>query len=89
MLDSERTVFPVLDADGQPACELSFDLVVASFQQGTTKVEFLEIEIEAAGGVQLELLESVAGALEGLMTLSPSTFTNLERAQALLLGAGG
>lgn len=88
VLDSVRTVFPVKDTRGEPACELSFDLVTASFQQGTTKVEFLEIEIEAAAGTGLELLEQVAEALEAVMRLVPSPFTKLERAQALLLGAG-
>ena len=72
----------------EPICELSFDLVRAGFQQGSTRVEFFEIEIEAAEDVQLQALEDIAAALEKLLRLSPSPFTKLERAQALLLGAG-
>lgn len=88
VLDSERTVFPVLDAAGAQVAELSFDLVTASFQHGSLKVEFLEVELEAVEGSGLEVLESLADALGTVMTLAPSPFTKLERAQALLLGAG-
>ncbi len=88
VIDNERTLFPVFNAQMEPICELSFDLVRAGFQQGSTRVEFFEIEIEAAEDVQLQALEDIAAALEKLLTLSPSPFTKLERAQALLLGAG-
>ena len=88
VIDNERTLFPVFNAQLEAICDLSFDLVRAGFQQGSTRVEFLEIEIEAAPGVQAETLEEVATALEGLLKLAPSPFTKLERAQALLLGSG-
>jgi len=88
VLDSERTVFPLLDDSGKELAELSFDVVTAGFQHGSLKVEFLEIELEAAAGVQLTQLEQLAEALGSLITLAPSPFTKLERAQALLLGAG-
>lgn len=88
VLDSERTIFPVLDAAGAEVAELSFDLVTASFQHGSLKVEFLEVELEAAAGTGVERLEQLAEALGTIMKLAPSPFTKLERAQALLLGAG-
>jgi len=88
VLDSERTVFPLLRKDGGQVAELSFDLVTAKFQHGEATVEFLEIEIEAAPGVDEADLEGVAAALETVMELVPSPFTKLERAQALLMGTG-
>lgn len=88
VLDSERTVFPLLDADSGQVAELSFDLVTAKFQNGEAKVEFLEIEIEAKAEAGEVLLEDIAGALETVMVLVPSPFTKLERAQALLMGTG-
>jgi len=88
VLDSERTVFPLLRKDGGQVAELSFDLVTAKFQHGEATVEFLEIEVEAAPGVDEADLEGVAAALETVMELVPSPFTKLERAQALLMGTG-
>ncbi len=88
VLDSERTVFPILNAAMERLADLSFDLVTASFQQGTTKVEFLEIELEAAADVEVDVLSAISQRLEQVMQLAPSPFTKLERAQALLLGAG-
>lgn len=88
VIDNERRVFPVLDAAGKVLAELSFDLVRAGFQQGSTRVEFLEIELEAEGDTGAGKLEEIAGALQELLELSPSPFTKLERAQALLLGMG-
>ena len=87
VLDSVRTVWMIADASGQAVAELSFDLVTASFQSGTRKVEFTEIEVEAQddSGSALPLVEE---ALAGLVKLAPSPFTKLERAQALLMGAG-
>src|SRR5690554_2476894 len=64
VLDSERTVFPVLNGNSERLADLSFDLVTAGFQQGATKVEFLEIEIEAAAEVQAAELEAIADGLE-------------------------
>lgn len=88
VLDSERTVFAVLSSEGGAVAELSFDLVVAKFQNGEAKVEFLEIELEAAEGTEEAELERIAEALETVMVLVPSPFTKLERAQALLMGTG-
>lgn len=91
VLDSERTVFRLADATGTTRALLSFDLVTARFQHGDLKVEFLEIEVEAAGEDATAaadlFLQEAASTLETLVPLVPSPFTKLERAQALLLGA--
>lgn len=83
-LDTERVRY-VLTRGGRPAAVLVFDAVAARYPNAERRVHFAELELEAAGTTDESELRRLAGRLEGLVALSPSSVTKLERARALLL----
>ena len=84
---TERRVYALSQGDALVA-ELCFDDVSASAPDAEREALFREAELEAAPGVLLSQLATIATRLERVVTLTPSSVTKLQRAEALLaLGA--
>lgn len=73
-----------IDRNEAPVATLSFDEVEASRPEGSQRVRFSEVEIEAIDDADAAELERIAELLEPLVLLTPSSTTKLERAAALL-----
>lgn len=87
IVDTERRVYALSRGD-TPVAELCFDDVSASAPDAEREALFREAELEAAPGVMLAQLTTIAERLERVVTLTPSSVTKLQRAEALLaLGA--
>jgi len=86
-LEVERSAYRVTHA-GRPVATLAFDRVSARLPGSERSAHFDEAEIEAVGDVDFGVLRGVAELVEGLVRLTPSPATKLERAAAVLeLGA--
>ncbi len=86
-LTVERSLFHVV-FEGRPVAHLSFDEVRARYPENEREALFGEVEVEARGDVPLEVLTDAVALIDGLVRLTPSGVTKLQRAEALLaLGA--
>jgi len=87
IVGTERNVYAVCQGDALVA-ELCFDDVSASAPGAEREALFREAELEAAPGVLRSQLATIAARLERVVSLTPSSVTKLQRAEALLaLGA--
>lgn len=82
-LTTERTGYRVVHA-GRPVAHLAFDAVRARTPGAEREALFAEAELEALAGTPDALLEAAAEVVGGLVRLTPSGVTKLQRAAALL-----
>ena len=86
-LETERAAYRVT-FEGRPVAVLAFDQVSVRIPGGERSAHFDEVEIEALGGATGPVLQGIVDLLDGLVRLTPSSASKLERAAALLeLGA--
>jgi triphosphatase len=82
-LETERTSYAVASG-GRRIALLVFDDVTARRPGGGSTAHFREAEVEAAADVPLEPLHALAEVLQGVVALTPSSVTKLQRAEAVL-----
>ena len=80
---TERRAY-ALSRAGARVAELCFDDVSASAPASEREALFREVELEAAPGVALAHLEAIVERLERTVSLTPSSVSKLQRAEALL-----
>jgi len=86
-LETERAAYRVT-FEGRPVAALAFDRVRVRIPGGERSAHFDEVEIEALGAATEAVLRGIVDLLDGLVRLTPSSASKLERADALLaLGA--
>jgi triphosphatase len=84
LIETGRLRFAVLEA-GKPVAVLAFDSVIASSQRGERSVGFEEVEIEAHGSTDRDVLGRIASAVAETMPLAENSATKLERVRELLM----
>jgi triphosphatase len=82
-LEVERSSYRVAFG-GRAIATLTFDRVVARSPGAERSAHFDEAELEALAGVELGVLEGAAELVDGLVRLTASPVTKLERAAAVL-----